>query len=84
MTQLTSDRFKLPHSALRFLIPFFLSFAMSCIISLISTLKSVGWADFVVSHWAQSWMFSWCVAFPTVLILLPLVRRFATLFVRPM
>ncbi|EGT3611539.1 DUF2798 domain-containing protein [Morganella morganii] len=68
------NNFKLPKSALHFLIPLFLSCAMSGIVSFISLIRSQGLADFMIISWFYSWMFSWFIAFPSVLLLLPLTR----------
>ncbi len=76
------NRYKLPFQALHILVPFFLSFSMSCIISLVSTLMGVGFSGFVLTEWLSAWMFSWIIAFPSVLILLPIMRRFAMFFVK--
>ncbi|WP_281249081.1 DUF2798 domain-containing protein [Wohlfahrtiimonas larvae] len=76
------NRYKLPPKAMHLLVPFFLSFSMSCIVSCISVLRSVGFANFHVNTWAASWMISWAIAFPSVLILLPLVRKFSLMFIR--
>lgn len=77
-----SDRYKLPPQALHILVPLFLSCSMSCIVSLVSTLMSVGFSGFVFIEWLGAWMFSWLIAFPSVLILLPIMRKFALLFVK--
>lgn len=78
-----TQRYKLPINALHFLIPLFLSFAMSGIVSCISTLRAVGFENFVFSSYLLSWLFSWSVAFPSTLILLPIAKRMAMLFVQP-
>ncbi len=76
------DRFKLHPGMMHILVPFFLSCSMSCIISFVSTLLSVGFDHFMVTEWLSAWMISWSIAFPSVLILLPIMRRLAKLFVR--
>ncbi|GGZ97494.1 DUF2798 domain-containing protein [Ignatzschineria ureiclastica] len=76
------DRYKLPPQALHILVPLFLSGSMSCIVSLVSTLMSIGFAGFVFKEWLGAWMFSWLIAFPSVLILLPIMRKFASFFIR--
>jgi len=53
---------------------------MTCIVSLISTLKGVGVAPGVLRTWLGAWAVSWVIAFPTLLLVLPLVRK-ATAFV---
>lgn len=75
--------YRLPTKALALLVPLILSFAMSCIVSLISTLIGFGLSGFVFAEWFFSWMASWAIAFPSVLILLPIARKIALLFVHP-
>ncbi|WP_313621084.1 DUF2798 domain-containing protein [Achromobacter sp.] len=66
---------KLPQRYTRFLMPLVLSVFMSAIVSAVATATSVGLGpDFVVS-WPNAWGASWIVAFPSLLILLPVVRR---------
>ncbi|WP_342616816.1 DUF2798 domain-containing protein [Rhodoferax sp. GW822-FHT02A01] len=55
--------------------PFFLSIIMTGVISLVSTLRSVGLAAGILSLWLGSWALSWVIAFPTLLVVLPLVRK---------
>lgn len=55
--------------------PFFLSVIMTCIVSLISTLRGVGMAAGFLALWLGSWGISWAIAFPTLLVVLPLVRK---------
>ena len=62
-------------------IPFILSCLMSGIISLINMLRNLGWIDGFFQLWIHNWMISWAFAFPIVLVLLPLVRRVAGVFV---
>ncbi|EMT6574309.1 TPA: DUF2798 domain-containing protein [Providencia rettgeri] len=73
---------KLPNRALHILVPFFLSLIMSGLVSFISTLKSIGFENHLVLTWLTAWMISWAVAFPAVLVTLPLARKFSLLFVR--
>ncbi|MDP5190591.1 DUF2798 domain-containing protein [Rheinheimera baltica] len=60
----------------RLLMPFILSILMTCVISLVSIIKALGLQGFTAVGWLNAWLWSWCVAFPTLLVLLPLVRRF--------
>lgn len=73
---------KLPTRALIFLIPFFLSLVMSGIVSLISTVKALGLNSEMLAPWLSSWMLSWIIAFPTVLVVLPLAKRFSLFLLR--
>jgi len=62
--------------------PLFLSLLMTAIVSLISTLRSVGFGRDATWIWVGAWALSWAVAFPVLLVILPLVRRLTGLFVR--
>ena len=52
-----------------------LSIAMTLGVSAVSTLRGVGATPEFLPIWLSSWGLSWLVAFPTVLAILPLVRR---------
>ena len=62
-------------------IPFFLSCLMSGIISFINMIRNLGWIDGFFALWFNNWMISWAFAFPVVLFVLPMVRKFASLIV---
>ena len=72
---------KLPAKSMVVVMPFLLSMIMSCLVSFIATLRAVGFSDRLFGKWLQSWGLSWLVAFPVVLLVLPLVRRISTLIV---
>ena len=38
-------------------------------------IHNIGFVEHFAAVWISAWFFSWCVAFPAVLILLPIVRR---------
>jgi hypothetical protein len=62
---------------------FVLSVIMTCIISAVSTLLALGaTAEFLV-RWPIAWVSSWVIAFPTVLFVLPVVRRVVARVVEP-
>ena len=71
---------KLPARSARWVTPLLLSVFMTCIVSLISTLKGVGVAPGVLRIWLGAWAVSWVIALPTLLLVIPLVRK-ATAFV---
>lgn len=73
---------KLPARYMAIIMPLILSFMMSAIVSFISTLKSMGLQPDLLHSWLGAWLISWIVAFPTVLFVLPVARRFALLFVQ--
>jgi len=58
-----------------FLFGFLLSGMMSFIISGIATFRAMGAIDGFFGLWMSAWMLSCAVAFPTVLVVAPVVRR---------
>ncbi|MEI7516278.1 MAG: DUF2798 domain-containing protein [Betaproteobacteria bacterium] len=73
---------KLPASYARFVLPFFLSVVMTCVISGVSSLRGVGFSAAFLPLWLGSWSLSWVFAYPTLLVVLPLARRATAAFVR--
>jgi hypothetical protein len=69
------SRRKLPAKYNSLMLPFFLSLFMTAIISAITTLLNVGFAADVMRLWLLAWASSWVIGFPTLLVVLPLVRR---------
>ena len=61
--------------------PLVLSMFMSCIISGVSTLRALGLVDGFFGKWMLAWGLSWLIAFPTVMLVLPLVRKVVATFV---
>nr|WP_282559992.1 DUF2798 domain-containing protein [Providencia rettgeri] len=45
-------------------------------------MQAQGIGNLPVSIWFSSWMLSWSIAFPSVLLLLPLARKLALRLVR--
>ena len=71
-----SVRFKkIPARYLHIMIPFVLSFFISGIISGIFTIKSMGFQPDTIFAWLNSWILAWSIAFPSVLIMLPIVKK---------
>ena len=54
---------------------FILSGLMSCVVSLIATLRAIGLPPEFLSIWLPSWAFAWAVAFPTVLVVAPRTQK---------
>ena len=73
---------KLPPRYAALVMPFFLSIIMTCVVSLISTLRGAGFDSGFFALWLGSWALSWLVAFPTLLLVLPLVKRATAAVVR--
>jgi hypothetical protein len=70
---------KIPAKYASLVMPFLLSILMTCIVSLISTLRGVGWTHRLLELWPSAWGLSWLVAFPTLLLVLPLVKKLTAL-----
>ncbi len=66
---------KLPARYAVVVLPLLLSLLMTSIVSFISTWNGIGFAPDFVGVWLGSWGLSWVVAFPTLLVVLPVVRR---------
>ena len=69
----TADR-RLPA---RYALPvtgFILSGIMTIIISGVSTFMALGFSLLALGAWPIAWITSWIIAFPTVLVVLPIVR----------
>ncbi|MHC2378076.1 hypothetical protein ACVIU7_004646 [Bradyrhizobium liaoningense] len=66
---------KLPARYAPIVMPFVLSILMTAVVSVISTLRSLGATPAFLATWPGAWALSWLVAFPTLLMVLPLVRR---------
>lgn len=72
---------KLPARTLPVVMPLLLSLKMTFVVSGISTLKSLGLVDGFLAKWMAAWGLSWLVAFPVLLVMMPLVRRLVGLIV---
>jgi hypothetical protein len=60
-----------------------LSGMMSLIVSGVSTFLAVGAVAGFAALWLKAWLPSWVIAFPTVLVVAPLVRRILQRIIRP-
>lgn len=85
MTSLPNPRprGKLPARYAAIVLPLILSLLMTFVISGVSTLMSLGPTRAFVSTWPAAWALSWIVAFPTLVAVLPLVRRIVAIVVEP-
>ena len=73
---------KLPPKALFWLIPLLTSIIMSGTVSLVATLRGMGWVDGVLRAWLGNWASGWLVAFPVLFVVMPMVKRLTALLVR--
>ena len=70
-----TSRRKLPARYAGIVMPLILSVFMSCIVAGISTVKGVGLTPDVLEKWMQAWGVSWLAAFPSLLVVLPVVHK---------
>lgn len=63
--------------------PVLLSIFMSGLVSLVVTMKMHEAADSLLMSWLNAWLSSWIIAYPSLLIVLPLVKRIVTLITHP-
>lgn len=72
---------RLPAKAAHILTPMILSFLMSGIVASIATLRAVGLSPDLMDRILHAWMLSYPVAFPTAMIVMPIVRRVVAMLV---
>lgn len=73
---------KLPNRYTSIVLPFLLSIIMTFVVSMISTLRSLGLEEFSIYVWMSAWAISWLIAFPTLLLILPVVRKITAMLVQ--
>ncbi|WP_086995310.1 DUF2798 domain-containing protein [Rhizobium sullae] len=66
---------KLPSSFTVVVMPLVLSVFMSGIVSAVATVVNIGLGATFITNWPGAWGTSWVVAFPSLLMILPVVRR---------
>ncbi|MDT7848593.1 DUF2798 domain-containing protein [Methylophilus sp. VKM B-3414] len=66
-----------------FVMPLILSIFMTFVVSFISTLRSVGFSEHLFHFWMGAWALSWVIAFPTLLMILPVVKKITHALVQP-
>lgn len=76
-----SRTYKLPARYIGLVQPLILSIFMSFVVSGVATVKNVGLVEGFIPSWMSAWGISWLVAFPTLLVVLPLVKRVVGLIV---
>ncbi|MBC2885984.1 DUF2798 domain-containing protein [Ochrobactrum sp. CM-21-5] len=81
MSQFDSSRSrKLPARYASIVMPLILSIMMTFIVSLIATGNSLGFTHpDLALNWMSAWGLSWLIAFPVLLLILPIVRRVVSL-----
>lgn len=66
---------KLPARFNTVALPLVLSGLMSLIVSGVSTWRAVGVPANFLGLWLNAWAWSWLIAFPAVMVVLPIARR---------
>jgi len=61
---------------------FFMALLMSCLMSLVISLFNVGLVNNIFSIWMKAWGFAFVIAFPSVVLVTPAVRRLVALVVK--
>jgi hypothetical protein len=49
----------------------------------VATFKAVGLGEDFLGIWMGAWVFSWMIAFPTILFVAPLARKLVARLTRP-
>ena len=62
---------------------FFMAFLMTCFMSLIISIFNVGFVDNILYIWLKAWAFAFIVAFPTVVVVAPVVRKLVEITLKP-
>lgn len=58
--------------------PAIMALMMTFVVSGVSTVKAVGIPPDFVTKWMSAWLWSYIIAFPTLLAVLPTVKRIVT------
>ena len=66
---------KLPASYMRYALPAGTTVFMTFLVSGVATWRALGPVPGMFGTWMTSWFIAWCVAFPTMVVVLPRVRR---------
>lgn len=64
-------------------VPFVNSVLMTFIVSGVSTWRAIGFAPYFTGSWMGAWAWSWIVAFPIIVVVMPLARRMVAAVVEP-
>lgn len=60
---------------------FFMALLMSCIMSFVISIFNVGLVSGILLVWLKAWAFAFVVAFPTIILITPIVRKLVGLVV---
>ena len=71
---------KLPAWTHRFVLPLVVSGLITAIVCDVSIYRVAGFSG-LEEHWFSSWLVTWVIVFPTLVIILPLVNKIVSLVV---
>ena len=71
----------IPKKYTTYVFSFFMSLLMSCIMSLVISIFNVGLVEGIITIWLKAWGFAFVVAFPTIVVISPIVRRLVNVVV---
>jgi hypothetical protein len=66
---------------MRFALPLGTSFFMTFLVSGVATFRAIGLVPGLIGTWMVSWLISWAIAFPTMVVMMPRVRRWLSMIV---
>ncbi|MBX4959105.1 DUF2798 domain-containing protein [Rhizobium lentis] len=66
---------KLPKRYHTIVMPLILSLLMTSVVSAISIVRAQGLTTAALAMWPSAWALSWVIAFPVLLLVLPVVKR---------
>ncbi|MFA5632325.1 MAG: DUF2798 domain-containing protein [Porticoccaceae bacterium] len=66
----------------RFVFAFFMSLLMSCAMSLVISIFNVGLVHNIISIWLKAWAFAFVVAFPSIIMVAPVVQKLVELVLK--
>ena len=75
------DKRLIPRKYTPYVFAFFMALLMSCFMSFVISVLNVGLDDEIISIWLKAWGYAFTVAFPTVIIISPVVRKLVKLLV---
>jgi hypothetical protein len=72
---------KLPKRYNTIVMPLILSLLMTSVVSAISIVRAQGLTAHALAMWPSAWALSWAIAFPVLLLMLPVVKRVTAVIV---
>ena len=72
---------KLPKRYNTIVMPLILSLLMTSVVSAISIVRAQGLTAPTLAMWPSAWALSWAIAFPVLLLMLPVVKRVTAVIV---